>query len=279
MLICDSNKITASGTSTLDYVQALESHFNGPSNHFTLQNTLDDTGGSGDYGIEITPDDAGEGWAAGIFFDASFNVITAFLDPNDAISDPTDPSSASPAANSPGGYFVHDFSAASYTPSTEFLVSETSEALCLLFKHEDHSDAHDFGMLGRVFKPAFTNDTAAFLDGLGVHGTTVQLQDNNGSYRVGETDWITVRADDDEQVTQQFPDQRLRPRPVALRDTNTEQVLGHFKYYFFWLSGQYQVLERIDDGSDEGYLVFTDSFGNARAMPWDTSVQPGLDAQ
>ena len=202
--------------------------------------------------------------------------MKAFLDPNASISDPTDPASDSSAGSPVNGYWVKDLEAASYTTHTEFLVAETADALQILFKHANQQDAHDFAMLGNVMLPVFANDPTHDLDGLAVHGRTEDFVQNsgNGAYRVGTSDWVNGREDQQTYMDGPLQNGRHRPRREDVRDTSSEQILGHYKYYFHWLNGNFLPLERADDGSNDGYLVFTNGFNNGYAMRWDTSQPP-----
>lgn len=274
MALPDSYKVTASSTSLIDYVKALESHFANTSTKFSVASTNDDTANSGDYGIEITPDDAGESWGAAIFYDDTNIQIRAFLDPNNSISDPIDPTSGSSDTSPVSSYWIRDLSSAGYTPDTEFLLAEFADAFVLMIKYADQSNSHDKGFLGRIYQPAYGDDASFDLDGLGVHGTDARLQDNNGQYRIGTSNWSNANENSTTDPTSRFPNGRLRPSRMALEENNTWQILGFWKYWFRWVDSNFQALERIDDGTNEGYIVVTDGFGGGYAIPWDTAVQP-----
>ena len=280
MLICDSNKITASGTSTLDYVQALESHFNGPSNHFTLQNTLDDTGGSGDYGIEITPDDAGEGWAAAIYLYGSSNDIRAYIDPNDAIGDPIDPGNGgggSSATSFVNDAWLPDMSSINPGPSEEFLLSETNNTIVFTLKRNTYTGSYFpyHAHLGKLIEPVFDSDPSYGLDGLAVVGALGGFNSFlQRAYRITHNDWERGNHYNNNSLNNNnpaLPNGRIRPRLQAAHTEDTDQMLGFYRTYYHWSpswSGRY---DRIVDPSGDGGLVHLD---DGIAVIWDPDVNP-----
>lgn len=276
MFVPDSYKVTATSTSTIDYVQALESHFVNTSTKFSVPNTNDDTANSGDYGIEISPDDTGESWGAAVFYDSSNGDIRAFLDPNDSISNPIDPTSGSSATSPVNGSFLPDMSGVSYTPNAEFLVAELADVFVMMIKYSDDSAIEHHGHLGKVFQPVFTGDVSFGLDGLGVNGARLGFNNSNQTaYRVSSEGWENASHASNNSLDSNnpsLPDGRIRPRLQSVESNNSRQKLGTFRTYYHWTSNP-SGLTRLEDSNGTGGLLFLTGSANV-TVPWDPSVNP-----
>jgi hypothetical protein len=280
MLTPDSYVRTAPSNNALNFLQELDNHFDGPSAKFEIEARNDDTGGSGDYGIVVSPVDSGETWQLALWYDAGAGAdgrVKGWIDPQASISDPIDTASGSTEAS--GAHRLLDSDADySETLQAEFLLAEFVDGIVVAQKLDTSSeDVPRVGAGGRGLAPIYSSDPGADLDGLWVCSMEPGAFGLAGAVRAGESDWVALEAAGPWlDSVGALPNGRVRPNPLVAEGDSTSQILGLSKWMYTWQNGK-TVLARIEDTSGTGGLlvVANTSFGSSRvAIPWDPNTPP-----
>lgn len=271
MLVPDSYTLTATSSSFLDLLKELENHIKNTSTKFDHKNTNDDTGGSGEYGITITPSASGETWNLAIHYNTSHNGWDAFIDPEGQITNPLDQTSGS-SKTSPEDRFLQDFN---NEVTDKFGVAETANTLSIFTLSSSGGESDGQCHAGRIINPTYSDDSG-FGIGLGycAAGRNNPLGNNGNRFQIGDGNWDTVvQAENNGRSPSQFPDGRIRPIPTSLIASNYDQHIGLFRPEYRWDASP--GLTRVDDADGEGGLiVLIDNNVTSYSMIWDPSVAP-----
>lgn len=265
----DSYRLNAGSVSILAYLQTLESHLKNTSSKYSVPTTNDDTGGTGDYGIVIDPDDTNEKWQTALYYDDSSGQMQGFMDPQGSISNPLDQTSGSSDTSSTVQFLTDTGSLGN--PTSRFLVAERHDTLNMLIAGQAGSTSNvfqDHGMFGRIFVPTHGDGRNHYIDGLGIQGTEFGNLNTTGQYRIGKSTWVDASQDNDTNINA-FPDSSIRIRTVGVETSNENQILGDYKTFFLW-TGRYDHPARIEDRAQKGGML---TFAGRYAIPWDPDVR------
>lgn len=307
----DSYKDTSPASADwVEYLMALRDHVANTSSRWSVKQTTDDTGGSGDYGFTATPDATGESFEINFRYDAGVSdiggtsgVMYAAIDPQAQIGDPLDPTGTGSSAVSTERTYAGPGDSGGLGWSTDLLVSEMPDALILIFK-DGAGGVPWILQIGRLLVTPFANDASRGLDGLGwmsgparwveggIPSSRHLLSDRNDAYngselRTATSSWTEAYGVstgsrpggwDQYSPSLSYAGASYRlPRPVSVREVGSSNArraeIGAAKYLYRWTT-EGELYRIPEDGGPGGLLVVRNGNNASSVVPWNPSVAP-----
>lgn len=275
-----------------------------PSSQWSVDDSVDDTGSSGDYGLTISPDDTNENFQVNLRHDdddtdedGNTGTLEVMIDPGESITTPLDPSSSASGDASNEAFDAGDNLGTTLDFHSDFLVAEWADAITLLFK-DPNNDYTTWGVvIGRNVVTHFSNDEGRGLDGLSIFAGKPKWLKTSGTSK----DWMSnssgraevrlpgrwsdpgeVRPSSDSEYNNQenvtWPSGDETPAVVTFvwNDGSSEKKFGYSKYFYLWHTADGGgSLTIFGTGNSDGFLYLSHDGGNYYSIiGWNQNVNP-----